>query len=223
MTALTTAPIAPILERLEAGNLATRQDLEAELGRLDPAERARLFASAQSDYRGFYGRVATAHLAVSPTTGRLLYLLARSMRATSVVEFGTSFGVSTLYLAAALVDGGGAGRIISSEFEPAKVAAARESFAAAGVGHLVEVREGDALATLARDLPASIDLVLLDGAKVLYPRILALLEPRLREGALVVADNAADSPELLARVRAGDGYLSVPFGDDVEVAVRTRG
>jgi predicted O-methyltransferase YrrM len=222
MTALTEAPIAPLLERLEAGNLATRQDLERRLGALDPAERARLFASAQSDYRGFYGHVAHAHLAVSPATGRLLHLLARSTRATSIVEFGTSFGVSTLYLAAALVDNGGAGRIVSSEFEPAKVAAARATFAEAGVDHLVEVREGDALATLARDLPASIDLVLLDGAKVLYARVLALLEPRLRDGALVVADNADDAPDYLARVRSGEGYVSVPFGGDVEVSLRTR-
>ncbi|MBW8779180.1 MAG: class I SAM-dependent methyltransferase, partial [Burkholderiales bacterium] len=87
-------------------------------------------------------------------------------------------------------------------------------------GHL-RVREGDALQTLARDLPGAIDLVLLDGAKALYPEILALLEPRLRPGALVIADNADHSPDYLARVRAADGgYLSTPFGDDVEVSMR---
>ena len=84
-----------------------------------------------------------------------------------------------------------------------------------------EIREGDALETLARDLPDSIDFVLLDGAKNLYPSILALLEGRLGDGALVVADNADSSPEYLARVRStANGYLSVPFGDDVELSMR---
>jgi predicted O-methyltransferase YrrM len=63
--------------------------------------------------------------------------------------------------------------------------------------------------------------VLLDGAKVLYPKILALLEPRLAKGALVIADNADHSPAFLAHVRdIAKGYLSVPFADDVEVSIR---
>jgi predicted O-methyltransferase YrrM len=63
--------------------------------------------------------------------------------------------------------------------------------------------------------------VLLDGAKVLYPKVLALLEPHLAEGALVVADNADDSPEYVAHVRgSGNGYVSTPFAGDVEVSVR---
>jgi hypothetical protein len=80
-----------------------------------------------------------------------------------------------------------------------------------------EVREGDALDTLARDLPGQIDIVLLDGAKGLYPAVLALVEERLRPGALIVADNADRSPEYLHRVRSADGgYTSVPFAADVE-------
>lgn len=86
---------------------------------------------------------------------------------------------------------------------------------------LVEIREGDALDSLARDLPETIDLVLLDGAKPLYPRVLSLLEPRLRSGALLVADNADMVPEYLAQVRApGSGYLSVAFTDDVELSMK---
>ncbi len=92
---------------------------------------------------------------------------------------------------------------------------------AAGLADLVEIRAGDALETLAVDLPDSIDLVLLDGAKPLYPGILALLEGRLRAGALIVADNADWSPEYLALVRAaGGGYVSVPFADDVELSMK---
>jgi hypothetical protein len=123
-------------------------------------------------------------LAVSPETGTLLYLLARSSKARSSIEFGTSIGISTLHLAAALRDNGG-GRLISTEFEPSKIAQARANIAAAGLSDLVEIREGDALETLARDSPGQIDLVLLDGAKALYPPVLALLEARLRPGAMI--------------------------------------
>ncbi len=73
----------------------------------------------------------------------------------------------------------------------------------------------------ADDLPATVDLLLLDGAKGLYPDILALLENRLRPGALIVADNADYSPDYLARVRSpASGYLSTPFADDVELSIR---
>ena len=85
---------------------------------------------------------------------------------------------------------------------------ARKNLAAGGLSDLVEIREGDALETLARDLPDTIDFVLLDGAKMLYLQILTLLEDRLHAGALVVADNANASPEYVARVRsAASGYL----------------
>lgn len=113
-------------------------------------------------------------------------MLARACKACSIVEFGTSFGISTLHLAAALRDNGG-GRLISTEFEPSKIAQAQDNIAAAGLSDLVEIRAGDALQSLSTDLPDHIDLVLLDGAKPLYPKILALLEPRLRSGAMLVA------------------------------------
>jgi len=148
-------------------------------------------------------------------------MLARTSRARTIVEFGTSFGISTLHLAAALRDNGG-GRLITSEFEPCKVVRARDNLEAGGLVDLVEFREGDALRTLSLDLPETIDLLLLDGAKGLYPDILSLLESRLRPGALVVADNADDNPDYLARVRApANGYMSVPFAEDVELSMRS--
>jgi predicted O-methyltransferase YrrM len=101
------------------------------------------------------------------------------------------------------------------------VARARENIAAGGFADLVEIREGDALQTLAADLPDQIDLVLLDGAKGLYLDILALLESRLRPGAFIIADNADYCPEYLALVRStANGYLSIPFGEDVELSMR---
>ncbi|MGN4037165.1 O-methyltransferase, partial [Burkholderia gladioli] len=146
--------------------------------------------------------------------------LARGAGARHIVEFGTSFGISTLHLAAALRDNGG-GRLVSCEFEPSKIERARRNLAEGGLADLVEIREGDALRTLAADLPESIDLVLLDGAKSLYPAVLALLESRLRPGAFVIADNAEHSPEYLERMRSpAQGYLSTPFGGDVELSLR---
>jgi predicted O-methyltransferase YrrM len=176
--------------------------------------------SDRSDYRKYYTLLKDQALPVSRATGTLLYMLARAIKARNIVEFGTSFGISTLHLAAALRDNGG-GRLIGSEFEPSKIKRAHTNLAAGGLSDLVEIREGDALQTLARDLPDAIDFVLLDGAKSLYPRVFALLESRLRGGALIVADNADDSPEYLARVRSpANGYLSVPFSEDVELSMR---
>src|SRR5204862_103044 len=129
-------------------------------------ERRRLMRS-KDDYRALYAEVKDFALPVSRETGRLLYMLARATRATAIVEFGTSFGLSTLHLAAALRDNGG-GRLITSEFEPSKIARAKANLAAGGLADLVEFREGDALATLATDLPEHVDLLLLDGAKSLY-------------------------------------------------------
>jgi predicted O-methyltransferase YrrM len=183
------------------------------------AERERLMRS-KTDYHALYGALKDMPLAVSREAGRLLYMLARGCNARTIVEFGASFGISTLHLAAALRDNGG-GQLITSEFEPSKAARARAHLTEGGVMDLVEIREGDALVTLAADLPDRIDLLLLDGAKALYPEILALAESRLRPGAYIVADNADYSPDYLAYVRSpANGYLSVPFGDDVEVSQR---
>jgi predicted O-methyltransferase YrrM len=223
MTTLTTAPLAPLLDRMfaEAEAPASPQ-ARAAFAQLTPEERRRLSASTdEADYRKFYGLAREDYLAVSRDTARLLYMLARAAGARSIVEFGTSFGVSTLHLAAGLRDNGG-GRIITTEFEASKAARARENFTAGGLADLIELRQGDALQTLARDLPGRIDLVLLDGAKGLYPAVLALLEEHLRPGALIVADNADRSPDYLRRVRsAAGGYASVPFAGDVELSMRT--
>ena len=185
---------------------------------LSPEERSRLMRS-KTDYLDFYGRLKDLPLPVSRETGALLYMLARSCRARTIVEFGTSFGISTLHLAAALRDNGG-GRLITSEFEPSKVRRARENLTAGGLIDLVEIREGDALQTLSIDLPEMIDLLLLDGAKALYPEILSLVESHLRPGALIVADDADCSPSYLERVRSpAKGFMSTPFGQDVELSM----
>ena len=222
MTTITTAPVAPLLDRLfrhaDDADPATMPSVAAYWNALTDEDKARLVRS-RTDYADFYGRMKDLPLAVSRETGSLLYMLARSARASVVVEFGTSFGLSTICLASALRDNGG-GRLITSEFEASKVARAKENLDAAGLADLVEFREGDALETLARDLPDAVDLLVLDGAKALYPDILDLVEPRLRPGALVIADDADVCPPYLDRVRAaGGGYLSAAFGE-VELTIR---
>ena len=216
MTTLTTAPVAPLLDRLFAQADAATSPASSEIS---SKELVRLMHS-KTEYLGFYSRLKDLWLPVSRDTGALLYMLARSSNARTIVEFGTSFGISTLHLAAALRDNGG-GRLITSEFEPSKVARARQHLAEGGLADLVEIREGDALKTLGVDLPETIDLLLLDGAKALYGDILGLVESRLAPGALIVADNADYSPDYLAYVRApAHGYLSIPFGEDVELSLR---
>jgi predicted O-methyltransferase YrrM len=219
MTTLTTTPLAPLLDRLFEEADASEAELETAAAALSDEELARLMRS-KTEYRDFYGRLKNMPLAVSRETGALLYMLARSSRARTIVEFGTSFGISTLHLAAALRDNGG-GRLITSEFEPSKAARARHNLTAGGLIDLVEIREGDALQTLSVDLPDTIDLLLLDGAKSLYPEILSLVESRLRPGAVIVADNADHSPDYLAHVRSpAKGYMSTPFAEDVELSMR---
>jgi predicted O-methyltransferase YrrM len=220
MNTLTSEPVASVLARLLADAESNEPQLRQQMADMPPEERAAMMRST-TDYRQMYSRMKDFYLAVAPETGRLMYLLARSAKARSIVEFGTSFGISTIYLAAALRDNGG-GRVIGTEFEGSKVARARANLQAAGLADLADIREGDALETLARDLPESIDLVLLDGAKGLYPKVLSLLERRLRPGALVVSDNADHVPEFVAYLRSREsGYLSMPFGGDVEVSVRS--
>jgi predicted O-methyltransferase YrrM len=219
MTTLTESPLAPLLDRLFNEADVASADIATVFADLSDDDQDRLVRS-KTGYRDLYGRLKNVALAVSPETGTLLYMVARSAGAKTIVEFGTSFGISTLHLAAALRDNGG-GRLITCEFEPSKAARARANLTAGGLIDLVEIREGDALETLSVDLPQTIDLVLLDGAKGLYPDILRLLEKNLRPGALIVADNADDSPEYLARVRSpANGYLSVPFAADVELSMR---
>jgi predicted O-methyltransferase YrrM len=219
MTKFTSPQFSSLLERLFQETTAISPDSSIFLSQLSEAERQRLMRS-KTEYLALYSGLKHLPLAVSRETGLLLYMLARASKARSIVEFGTSFGVSTLHLAAALRDNGG-GLLITTEFEPSKVARARANLEEADLIDLVEIREGDALQTLAQDMPDTIDLLLLDGAKALYPDILNLLESRLRPGALIIADNSGYSPEYLAKVRsAANGYLSLPQPEDVELSLR---
>jgi len=165
------------------------------------------------------------YIPVSPEGGKLLYALVRAGRPSTVVEFGTSFGISTIYLAAAVRDNG-TGRVVSTELNAAKVARARANIAEAGLAEQVTILEGDALDTLT-GFTIPVEFVLLDGWKNLYLPVLRLLEPQLTPGALVLADDsvsmAAQMADYLAYVRdPGRGYLSIAFpeSDGLEISCR---
>ncbi|MGO1055170.1 O-methyltransferase [Crossiella sp. CA198] len=165
---------------------------------------------------------AEIFMPISAQGGRLLYNLIRAIRPTTVVEFGTSFGISTLYLAAAVRDNG-SGHVITTELSAAKAEAARRTFTESGLDDLITIRLGDARETLAEDTP--VDFVLLDGWKNLCLPVLKLLEPRLAPGTLVVADDVdlADLQPYLDYVRdPGNGYQSVtfPVEDGMEISCR---
>ena len=107
--------LGPLLDRLFALSDAARPVFSG----VPAAERERLMRS-KTEYLELYSALKEFPLAVSRETGALLYMLARSIGAKTIVEFGTSFGVSTVHLAAALRDNGGGGRMITTEFEAFK-------------------------------------------------------------------------------------------------------
>ena len=132
-------------------------------------------------------RMRGAYVPVTRSQGQMLYLIARSLDARRIVEFGTSFGISTLYLAAAVKDNGG-GVVIGSELEPTKHEQAEKNMREAGLEAFTDIRLGDAFQTFV-GIEAPIDLVLLDGWKDGYLPVLKLLQPKLRQRAIVLADN----------------------------------
>jgi predicted O-methyltransferase YrrM len=156
-------------------------------------------------------RMGELYLAVSEDEGRLLYLLARGSRAGHAVEFGASFGVSTVYLGAALRDNGG--RLTTTEVHPDKCRSLRATLQQAGIDDVVSVLEGDARETLGGVNPP-VDFVFLDGWKGMYLPVLELLLPRLGAGALIAADNIDHdaAQDYARRVRDGADFVSTTIG-----------
>jgi predicted O-methyltransferase YrrM len=185
---------------------------------------------AQAKGKSTAERVAAlsdAFIPVSPDAGRFLYALVRGSMPGRVIEFGTSFGISTIYIAAALRDRG-AGIVVTTELFAKKADRAHEYISEAGLMDVVDLRVGDALETL-KGLEHDASVVFLDGAKELYLPVLQLLEPAMKPGALVIADDLDLFPDALAPylkyVRdPSHGYVSVkvPIGDAMELSTRTR-
>ncbi len=161
-------------------------------------------------------------LAVGPETGRLINILARSLQAPTILEIGTSYGYSGIWLAEAARASGG--KVITLELQDYKSAHAREKAREAGLEGHIDFRVGDAL-QLIEGLDEKIDFVLLDLWKDLYVPALHAFYPRLNPGAIVVADNmirpGGENARLYSEaVRALPGMTSVllPVGTGIEVS-----
>jgi predicted O-methyltransferase YrrM len=212
MSSLTSTPVRTVLDRLFA---AAAHDGD------HPVQRP-VNASAQE----LSDALAGVYMPISEPGGNLLYALVRAARPETVVEFGTSYAISTIFLAAAVRDNG-TGRVLSTELSKTKIAAAGANLAEAGLADVVTILEGDALRTLA-DVPGPIGVVLLDGWKDLCLPVLRLLEDRLTPGALVVADDVtfATMRDYLDYVRdPAHGYVTVefPVEDGMEISCWTGG
>jgi predicted O-methyltransferase YrrM len=139
-----------------------------------------------------------------------------------VVEFGTSFGVSTLWLAAAVRDNGG-GMVVGTELIAHKAEQARANVREAGLGDYVDIRTGNALDTL-RDLDGPVDLLLNDGFPAACLDVLKLVTPALRPGAVVIADNVGamrgDYADYVEWIRdPANGFVSVRFLSNIQLII----
>jgi predicted O-methyltransferase YrrM len=191
-----------------------------ELPRLPPGGSPSDHSEISSDpfdYAG-YG------FSIRPDQGDLIYLLCRGMRATRVVDFATSIGVSAIYFAAAMRDNGG-GIVIGSELVPEKVATAKRHLANAGLADYADIREGDARQTL-RSVDGPVDFALIDGwpngqEPSLAREVIEILAPQVRVGGFVMNDNA--EPDFLQFVRdPATGFISMrlPLQRATELCVR---
>jgi len=183
------------------------------------------------DQDGYYdedmhGFLSDKMVALDRDKAEFCYLLCRSMRASRVVEAGTSFGVSTLYLAAAVRDNQVEnGVVIGTEFEPNKIDIARANFEQAGLSEFIELREGDLRETL-QDIGGAVDFLLVDIWEVARPA-LELVSPSLRPGAIVACDNTAvdvdeyrEYFEFVNDPKNRFRTMTVPFEGGFELTVR---
>lgn len=133
----------------------------------------------------------------------------------NIIEFGTSFGISTLFLAQGVMETGG--HIITTELLESKAIKAIENFKKADVNKLIEVRIGNAMNTL-KNHDKQIDLLLLDGWKDLYLPLFRMLEPNFHSDTFIYVDNAnmSDSKVFLQTIATDNKYqFKSMFGGSV--------
>lgn len=160
------------------------------------------------------------YIPTSPEEGMILYAYCRSSQARRIIEFGSSYGISSIYLAAAIVDNGG-GQFVGSELDPKKCDFVNDLFSELGWSDAARIIPGDALQTF-KTVEGQWDVLFLDGWKDLYLDIVKLMEDRIREGGMVIAadvdkfkkDTApcvrylCESPAFDAmKLKIGDGWI----------------
>jgi predicted O-methyltransferase YrrM len=178
-------------------------------------------------------------VALDRSKAEFCYHVCRALRARRVVEAGTSFGVSTLFLAAAVrdnlregtqphLDGSRHPIVVGTEHEPEKARMARGHFVEAGLSEFIDLREGDLRDTL-RDVQGPVDFMLIDIWTPMARPALSLIAPRLREGAVVICDNTrqfreayGEYFEFIHDLRNGLRTMTLPFDGGLEFTVRAR-
>ena len=172
-------------------------------------------------------------VALEKDKAEFCYALCRALGARRVVECGTSYGVSTLYLAAAVRDNlasrseaVGESKVIATEWETGKAAIARRNFAAAGLGQFIDLREGDLKDTL-KNIEGPVDFVLLDIWSEAVMPAMANIAPHLRQGAVIIADNTQSARRgyeayfaFIADPKNRLRTLTLPFAGGLEMTVR---
>jgi predicted O-methyltransferase YrrM len=162
-------------------------------------------------------------LNLEPASAQLLSILARASGATRALEFGTSNGYSTIWLAWSLAPAGGS--IISIDRNPDKHALARENLQRANLLDRVDLRTGDA-SEIVRELSGPFDLVFLDADRRKFPEVMDILLPKLARKVLVIADNVLSHPEEIGEYlkwissRADFQHTTVPVGKGLSIAYR---
>jgi predicted O-methyltransferase YrrM len=215
----------PELERL-LNALHLRSDQQTALLRRHDAERASLTEEEIRDFR------SDKLVALDRDKAEFCYQLCRAIDARRIVEIGTSFGVSTLYLAAAVRDNvgaaGGSGVVIGTEYEPNKASAARTHFDRAGLSRFIDLREGDLRENLIQ-IDGPVDFMLVDIWIGMARPALELVAPHLRPGAIVVCDNTerhrreyADYFAFLGNPANGFRTMTLPFDGGLELSVRCQ-
>jgi predicted O-methyltransferase YrrM len=227
------SPIDGLLERLYAKNLAQDEAL---------ADYFTTRANEGSlDWNQFDERTNTflrdKLIALDRSKAEFCYHVCRALRARRVVEAGTSFGVSTIFLAAAVRDNlaqeapaspdvSGRPIVIGTEHETQKIRIARGHFAEAGLSHLIDLREGDLRDTL-QDVDGPVDFMLIDIWTPMARPALSLIAPHLREGAVVICDNTQQFREAYREYfefiddpRNGLRTMTLPFEGGLEFTVR---
>lgn len=201
-----------------AGAGAAEGMFQASTQPKDDAERAIL--QVLDDIQREQGRRLNVPLA----DARLLRLLAEAIGAKKVVEFGTSNGVSAIWMALALRKTDG--QLISHEIDPNTAALARQNFARAGVADIVTVVEGDGHET-AKQLTGPIDMVFIDADKEGYLDYLEKTLPLLRPGGLVLAHNMTPrqaSPDFVRAITTNPDLETLFYmdGGGMSVSVKKR-
>jgi predicted O-methyltransferase YrrM len=214
----------PKLESLLT-DLHARSDAQiAEMKAYD-AERAKSTQPADVAIKAFR---RDKLVALDRDKAEFCYQLCRASQARRIVEAGTSWGVSTLYLAAALRDtieaAGGTGEVIGTEYEPDKANAARAHFEQAGLSSLIDLREGDLCETL-KNIGGPVDFVLVDIWISMARPALEMVTPYLRRGAIVICDNTRHHRRAYADYFAfldanGFSTMTLPFAGGLEMSVR---